>query len=535
MSARGDGAVRPMAPNRTERTLAAIGVLSAGVIAVAVNVLAARHYVRWDWTTDELYTLSAATLDTLDRLREPVDVAVLLSRNDPFRPSIEQMLETYRTETPWLRTRFVDPDRNPAEFIALQRKYDIVAGRTQDGRVVTDAVVVVARGNRHWYITSDDLVAYEEDDSLARPQLERALTHGIRQVMHDDQSVVCFTVGHEEISIEDISPTGFSELARRLEKDNYEVRSVQLGSSTLPTLRECSLVVVAAPDVEIDSSSATRVADYLVGGGNVLVFASAALDEQYRVRHNGLQPIALAGGVRFDPSVVIEEDAERRLPGGFGETFFADPENHAITRGLFRRNQAELPVLVTLAHPLARTEGSTAEPLLVSGPDAFELRDLSGAMSGDPPKRSGHAGGPFTVAMAAELTSTAPGAPARGPRLVIVPASVGFSRNWSDPALIGTRRFAESAVSWLSSRPLMVTIPSKGSHSMGIALTEASLGEVWRYVLVYMPGSVVLLGILVLYRRRIGDGPPGSNGPRRRRKRRKQHRESTAAPDRRPS
>jgi hypothetical protein len=489
-------------------------VLSAAIITVGINVLAARHYVRWDWTSDRLYTLSAATLDSLDHLQDPVDIVVLLSRNDPLFPSIEQMLQAYRAETPRIRARFVDPDRQPAEFIALQRRYDIVAGRTQDGRMVTDAVIVIARGNRHWYVTLDDVVAYDEDQAQARPQLERALTQGLRQVMHDERFSVCFTVGHEEISIEDVSPTGFSELARRLEKDNYDVRSFDVGSSSLSKLRECDLTVVAAPDVELDRPSATQLADYLVGGGNVLVLASAALDEQYRVRRNGLQPIALAAGIRIDASVVIEDDPERRLPGGFGETFFANPEGHAVTRGLMRRNQPELSVLVTLAFPLVRTDGSSAEPLLATGPNSFELRDLSEVMAGRLPRRTDNATGPFTVAMAAELPSTTPGAPARGPRLIIAPASIAFSRNWKDPALTGTRRFAESVMSWLSSRPVMVTIPNKGTHAVGLALTEASLGEVWRYVLIYMPGSIILLGLLVLHRRRINDIPPPSSGDR---------------------
>jgi nitrate reductase gamma subunit len=66
----------------------------------------------------------------------------------------------------------------------------------------------------------------------------------------------------------------------------------------------------------------------------------------------------------------------------------------------------------------------------------------------------------------------------------------------------------------------MVTIPSKGTHAVGLALTEASLGEVWRYVLIYMPGSVILLGLLVLHRRRINDAVRTSSQDRARRRRR---------------
>ena len=60
------------------------GVAAAMVLAVLVNVYAARHYRRWDLTTHGLYTLSPATLDTLHVLAERVEVDVLLSSNDPL-------------------------------------------------------------------------------------------------------------------------------------------------------------------------------------------------------------------------------------------------------------------------------------------------------------------------------------------------------------------------------------------------------------------------------------------------------------------
>jgi hypothetical protein len=37
---------------------ASAGVIAAMVLAMLVNVFAARHYKRWDWTRGGLYTLS---------------------------------------------------------------------------------------------------------------------------------------------------------------------------------------------------------------------------------------------------------------------------------------------------------------------------------------------------------------------------------------------------------------------------------------------------------------------------------------------
>jgi hypothetical protein len=60
----------------------------------------------------------------------------------------------------------------------------------------------------------------------------------------------------------------------------------------------------------------------------------------------------------------------------------------------------------------------------------------------------------------------------------------------------------ESALSWLAAKPAIVSVPEKPSHPAGLSLTEESLTEVLRYVLLYMPGSALFLGALILLRRR---------------------------------
>jgi hypothetical protein len=67
---------------------------------------------------------------------------------------------------------------------------------------------------------------------------------------------------------------------------------------------------------------------------------------------------------------------------------------------------------------------------------------------------------------------------------------------------MGNRVFIESALAWLAAKPAIVSVPEKPSHPAGLSLTEESLREVLRYVLVYMPGSALLLGGLILVRRR---------------------------------
>ncbi len=105
--------------------------------------------------------------------------------------------------------------------------------------------------------------------------------------------------------------------------------------------------------------------------------------------------------------------------------------------------------------------------------------------------------------MAAELPKP-PGSTAKyGPRVVIAgAANLLWGRNYSDSSLYGDRLFSENALSWLSARPTLISVPEKTEHDVGLSLSEGTLAEVLRYVLIYMPGCSAALGTFVLMRRR---------------------------------
>jgi len=188
---------------RALRLSSALGVTAAIVLAVVVNILAARHYRRWDWTEVGLYTLSPVTEQTLRTMAEPVEVYVLISSDNPMTLTLRHLLEAYRAESSLLRPKFVDPDRNPAEFVAVQQKFGIVAGKTENGQVVTDAAVIVVRGERHHFITAADLFEVQPgEEDRARPRVEQVLTAAIAQVHAGTPPKVCFTSGHGELSLE---------------------------------------------------------------------------------------------------------------------------------------------------------------------------------------------------------------------------------------------------------------------------------------------------------------------------------------------
>lgn len=491
---------KPRASLLTLKTFAAVGVVAASVLAVNANLLVARFYKRWDLTSDQLYTLSDATRATLRDLKQPVRVLVLLTRGDPLLSSVRELLVAYRAETTQLALEFVDPAQNPAEFLAIQQKYDIQAGRADDGRVLTDAALIVAQGERHWFITADELVSFDADSGSVRPRIERALTSGIVNVLGLERAKVCFTRGHQELSLNDAGPEGLLELRNRIEKSNYIAEERDLPGTSNAPLEGCRLTVVAGPRLPFEAKDSAALTQALHAGMSALVLSSPLLGESGTIKSSGLDPIALEAGAELGRNLVIESDTSARLPRGIGEVFFAVPKEHAVTAGLLKGGaKIEARVLVSEASSL-RLQSAEAKPLLVSSSEAFVIDDVRPLLDGRLDSSSAPHG-PQTLAVARELPKSA--SAAHAPRIVFVTAAnVAHNRNFRDSGLYGDRIFLENAISWLAARPALVSVPDKAPREVGLALSEDSLGEVMRYVLIYMPGSAALLGLAVILRRR---------------------------------
>ncbi len=487
------------------RWLAAAGVFAAAVLAMSVNVLVTRFYHRWDVTTERLYTLTEATKQTLHGLSERVEVTVFLAQSDPLALTVRHMLDAYGGETRQLAPRWVDPDRDPAQFLALQQEYGIrVEGKTEDGRLVTDAVVVVSRGAKRWFLTSGDFFAYD-DEGRAKSRLEQSLTGAIRNVLGSEKATLCFSTGHGEISIDDGGPNGLAELRFRLEKNNYESRSIDLTSQAKEeSLTGCRLVVVAGPEEKFAPAEAEPLLRYLREGGSLLLLLNPLLDADSRIAPTGLEGVTRAAGVALGQDFIVETSPDARLPSGAGETFFARPGQHEITKGLVGDEERPVRVLLSGAQSMKSVEGGPMAVTLLTTSDAsFGFRDIRPFVNEGRAVQPSDSDvkGPFAVAMASELPKR--GDAQHGPRVVVVgTASAAWGRNWRDAGLVGVRAFIESSVSWLTVRPALLDVPEKPAAEAGLRLTEESTAEVLRYVLLYMPGTALLLGLLLMYRRR---------------------------------
>ena len=504
------------------RGLELAGIAAAVVLAVVVNVLAARHFARWDWTEGKRWSISDATLETLRGLERPVDLWMVVGRADPIEGGLRQLAGAYEAGSKLVVVHWVDPDRDAAQLVDMQRRFGLDAGRAEDGRVDTDAVVIASSGDKHWFLTHQDLFEAAEDDLHVRPREERALTRAIRSVLGGEKASekprLCFTIGHGELSLDARSDERDSLGGVRdlLEKDNYALVSVD---AAVPDAHEpfagCAVAVLAGPRAPFTPAEADRLRAYLLQGGNLLAVVGPADAVDGTEPPAGLDPAIGPFGIGLDDVVVHDVDPEVSIPDTHGEGFFVTPRAHPVTAALIPGSEDARPPRVaaffarSLRH-VSTPGAAAASDLLITTDGAYAKTSLAGAAgwTGAPPRDPGDRGGPFVLAMAAERPAAA--SSPHGPRVVVIGSRFALAEeNWKQPRpLHGAAFFIDSALSWLASRPEVVDVPDRAEVAVAMRLSEEGRAEVRRYVLVLMPLAVLLLGVAVWAWRRSSENAP---------------------------
>lgn len=504
-----------MSLSSRDKALSLAGVVAAGMLAVFVNVLSARHYRRWDATQARIYSLSQPTnftLDSIERDQRDVELFVFIGAGDPLLGSIKQLLTTYQARAPkHLHVRYLDPDRNRAEFMRLQTELQVNA-KAEEGRITSDAQIVARHGDRVWYVKTDDMIVFEEgNDAKVRPRVEAAITGAIRAVLSTDRPRVCFTAGHKEASVADPEEKGISTLRNTLSKDNFDVVSVDLSVAS-SSLAGCVMVAIVSPTEPFHAPEITKVEDAVKGGAALLLVIPPEIDlETKNLRPTGLADVAALGGVSIDDAVAVEQDPTLREPGQLGLIFRARVHAHSTTDELRRfaeANGGEAVVPLQYTRPLLRINvpGVPAQELLVTSDQSFALHDIAGfiASKEEPKKSASDRAGPLDLAVAVTRDKSIGGS-----RVVVVGTSTPFvNAAYLDPSpqMVLTRTLGLLWVSWLTARPPILDLPPKGSVQIAMHLTEDDVSSIRNYVLVYMPLAVALIGGAVWARRRSTEG-----------------------------
>jgi hypothetical protein len=352
--------------------------------------------------------------------------------------------------------------------------------------------IILNHLGRHRYISRGDLASVLPD-GRQQLKIESALSESLLALSSKKKSTLCFSSGHGERSPDDLGPEGTLELKKQAELLNFETERMVLDQDNLPS---CDLVAIIGPRQPLGEGLEEALIRASDEGLDFLLLLDPVVDADGALLPLGLRSLTEHFGIAQQGGFVLELDDASRLPRGIGEAFLASPSPHPITASLHTdayRSQKHFVANATQSFELS----SGALPLLSTSENATSITDLSHLAGTE----KAEAAGEKVIAAISEHE----GAKGDSRMVVFGFSSLAESQNLRDPALPGNRDVLYASLAWLQGRPASLGIAPEPPRTTTLPLTEESLQQVLRYVLIYMPTTAVLLGLFVHMRRRRSD------------------------------
>lgn len=463
---------------------AGTALLLTAAIVLMVNYLSYRHYYRTDLSRTQRYTLSPKTISLLDSLEKPVNITVFFQPGNVLYEDIHNLLREYQFHSRKLNIQWVDPDRDIALTEEMAAKY----------KVTEPNVVVFECDGRSEYERTDEIAQIDTSTGVERIMAfrgEQSFSSAILGVVQQTSPVVCFLTGHGERDIDDFDPrTGFSGIRQLIERDNTEVRKLELSvEKQIPS--DCDVLIVAGASQRMSETEAELISAWLRRSGRLMILADAG-------KSSGLEPMLRNWGVRLRNDVVL--DPARTMTGR--EVFVSAYNRHPVTDTLGTTAAIfHLPRSVTPENGQAQgADRPQVTPLALSSDSSWSETqpEVSPAKydinTEDLP-------GPISLAVAVEKGSSAGMLDMQiRPSRIIVFGDSGFVANGGLTG--GDTSLFMNSLNWLLNRKQLMAIAPKPIDDTRLELTRNDTRILLLSIVAGIPGLAALLGLILWMLRR---------------------------------
>jgi ABC-type uncharacterized transport system involved in gliding motility auxiliary subunit len=447
-------------------------------ILVGINYVAGRQNKRWDFTSNQQFSLSDQTRKVLGSLKEPIKVSVY-DRNESFRGWRDRFAE-YEYSSKQVKVDYVDADKD--------------AARARAAQIQQYGTVVVEYGGRTERITSNN---------------EQDITNAIIKAVEGKQKKVYFVQGHgEKDTASSDERFGYSAIGTALGRDNFQVDSVVLAQrKDVPA--DASVLVVAGPTTDYLPAEIDMIKAYLAKGGKLLLMVDPPETPSTAPLTN-LAGLAKDWGIEIGDGVVLDPVGQAIGMGAEAPVAATFPP-HPIT-DRFRRLLTAFP----LARPVSTTAGGgrMAQPVVQTSPESFSKKDLSVLTSGGEiqlDEAKGDKKGPITIAAAVsepvggapdpEQPPPAPGTPPKPETRVVVFGDSDFATN-SVMGVPGNSNLFLNTVNWLAQQENLIAIRPKDAEDRRVSMTADQQRMTMWLTWLIIPGLVFAMGMYTWWRRR---------------------------------
>ena len=458
-------------------SLAVVAVVLA--ILIAVNVFASAlptGYTRFDISASKLYSITSNTKVVVNGLTEDVTIYWIVQSGQED-DVIENLLGKYESLSDHIQV----VKRNPDVYPTFAEQYT-------DEDVPNNSLVVEC-GDRSRYISYNDIYVQSADmysySYTTDFDGEGAITSAIDYVVTEDLPQLYVLEGHGEAEL----PSTFAD---QIEKANIETNTLSLLTvDAIPEEADC--ILIYAPSSDISTEERDMLADYVSGGGRLLVMAGPVEDGILENLYSLLSDY----GVEANEGIVVEADREHYA---FQAPYVLLPDmaSHDITDSLIEENYFPiLPISLGLT-VTGEGSGGTVTELLTTSDAAFSK--AAGYDLSTYEKEEGDIDGPFAVAVSVEDDG--------GGQMVWFTSSVFLEDVYNAYSSGSNGDLAMNALSDLIGEREAMAIRSKSLNYNYLTISESTSALLQTVMIGVCPLLFLGVGIAVILRRRRNQNEP---------------------------
>lgn len=349
-------------------------------LVVVLNLVVSKMNVMVDLSSDKKFTLTEESVNYASAVEDDVKMYYMCEAGSEASV-IEKVLEQYDGVG---NIKVVDKD--PVVYPTFAKQY------TEEDIQNNDVIVVNETTGKSKLVSISDMYLQDIDYSTYTQtytlDAEGQLTSALQSVTSAATTKLYYTSGHNEVTMD-------SSLEDVLDKSNIEYEELPTASQeSIPD--DCGILMIYAPEYDINEDEYTMISNYLQDGGKAMFFLNAAVTET-QVNYNKLLSdygVDVAEGYVLDSEGAYNSQYPTMLVPTVGDSDITSEvgSTQVIVAGA-KGMVTQSDVRSTL----------TVEPLLTTTDDAYSKTNMK---SQTIEKEKGDISGPFNVAVSIQDTYT---------------------------------------------------------------------------------------------------------------------------------
>lgn len=466
--------------------LLTVFVLSAALLGMLLLIVS--KFDRKLTLRDPRQQLSPRAVSILEGLSGDINCFVILPKNNLVYRPLGNLLESIKA------VANTNPDTS-LKIDFINPNSDLARAATEAGRFKANGFCVIfEKGERTEIIPYESLVETVERSSFelvksapsrSRFRGEQVCVTALARLAAPKTPVIYALTGHGERDFANYDTlTGYSDLAREIVREGYEIRKLSLNDDPVP--EDCDLLFIAGAQRPPTDHEESAFRDYLGRGGRIMILAdpSAALPNgwEHVFERIGLKPTnltAVSENTLGGYNLLVDKFGDHPVASGLENSalYFVDPQ---IFDPADSETDGPAMKITTVVTAPKDAYGETTPETLPRHYDPGIDRE-----------------GTLPLALAVE-TEGREDLGIKAMRAFVIGDSSFASNALMDGGLTANRDFLLNAINWLTDNPraTALSLPAEGS-ALRLAISRKRQIRFWLLSVIGWPVCAALFGLLM--------------------------------------